>query len=683
MAPPDARSWPRIAAALAVALAVVCAVADACAATGGGRLVVSLPDGSAGPLVLAPGQGGWVGLFTLTNLGPEPLTVSRLAIRGGDDDVRSPSRVTVRFVDGATASATLAPGAARDALVAWMPDKNPRVRQAFGHVIVTSSDEEAGEVAMGFRARLPTGLGWVGDHALSLMVLLPLLLPPLLWLTALAGRRDGPFASRAALAVEGARLLLALWVYHRFAPGVGRVDGNDGLQLVERSVWVRSAGSEWYLGVDGTSIALVVLAAALGVLAALVAGAERADGARHAGLALFSSALMGALLALDLVVLFVSWSLVVVALALLVGAHGGRRSAQAAAKLGVYGAIGAGALLVASIALSGASEASYLVDGTPVAHTMSVPELYRTSFAAKPPIAGVPFLEAIWVLLLVVVVAATAAVPLHGWLPDALEHGPASAGILAAGAAVALGPYLLVRVGLGAVPEGARWLGPTIATLGAISCAWGALCALAQRGLRRFVAYATVASAGACLYGVASLTAQGIAGALAASFAHGLGAAMLLAIAGGFEERARTSDLGRLGGLSGDAPGLHAIFGVALAVSGAVPGLVGGWGALLALLGGFEPHPVLGVLLGAGLLVSVVAHGRVARIVLFGQPDPSWRGSPLLQAFGGRLPDATARDVIGLVPLAALALLLGLWPAPLLSAISGAARDASEAVRVE
>jgi NADH-quinone oxidoreductase subunit M len=592
-------------------------------------------------------------------------------------------------VDGGGTSATLGPGAAKDAVVAWMPEKNPSVRQAFGHVIVTSTDERAGEVAVGFRAQLPTGLGWVGAHALSLLVLLPLVLLPLVWVRSLAssgspgsaasGRAD-PIVSRAAVTVAGVRVLFALWACHRFSPGVVRIDGNDGFQLVERAVWVRAAGSEWYLGIDGTSVLLVVIGAVLGLVATLVACAERRDGAHHAALALLTSAVCTAFLALDLGVLLFSWALVVAALVALVGGRGDRRAMQAAAKVGVYGAVGCAALALAFVALSGASEPAYLVDGGAVAHTLSIPELARTSFAAKAPIAGVPFIEAVWVLLLVAASVAAAAVPLHGWLPDALEQGPASAGVLAAGASVALGPYLLVRVGLEAVPEGARWLAPTISTLGATSCGWGALCALAQPNLRRFVAYATVSSTGAWFYGVGALTPQGVAGAAAGSFAHALAVAMLVWAAAAFEQRARTCDVRRLGGAAADAPGLFAIVAVALGVSAALPGLVGGWGLLLALLGGFALHPALGSLLGAAAVVSLVAHGRVARFLLFGPRDSEVRSAGLLASLGGRLPDATPPEILGLIPLAALALLLGLWPAPLLSTLSSAARDASAAV---
>ena len=463
---------------VAVALAlVVCLVAASAfaqtAASGHGRLLLSLPDGTSGPLVLVQGQGGWIGLATITNVGSEPLAVSRVALRGDEDDVRSPSRLSVRFVDGAATTATLAPGAAKDIIVSWMPDKDPRVRQAFGHVVVTSTDEGAGEVAMGFRAQLPTGLGWIGEHVLMLLFLWPLVLLPIAGSMLLAGRRDEPLVGGIAMGVAASELLLALWAYHRFAPGVGRADGNDGFQLVERSVWVRSLGAEFYLGVDGMSIPLVVLAATLGAVAIVIAAAERRDAVHHAALGLLASATMGTLVALDLVVFFVSWELVLVALVVLVGGWGGPRGQHAAAKLGVFGAVGSAAMLVAFVALSRASGSTFLVDGSPLAHTMSIPELARTSFALKGPLFGVPFVELVWGLLFVAVATATPVVPMHGWLPDALEEGPAGATIVIGGVVVALGPYLLLRVGFGAVPEGARWMGPSIAALGVKTAAWG------------------------------------------------------------------------------------------------------------------------------------------------------------------------------------------------------------------
>jgi NADH-quinone oxidoreductase subunit M len=669
-----------ILAVLAVLLA--CSVARAAPATHpSGRIVLSLPGGAPGPLELAPGQGGWVGTMTVTNVGSDPLIVSRVAIRGDEDDVRSPARVAVRFSEGAATSATLAPGAAKDLVVSWMPDRDPRVRQAFGHVVVTSTDEDAGEVAMGFRVQAPTGLGWLGAHVLTLLVGLPLLVVLVTGVARSTGRRDAPIVGRTALGVAVAEVLLALWAYARFVPDVGRADGNDGFQFVERAVWVRSIGAEWYVGLDGVSAALVPLAAVLWLVAIVVARVDRRGDAYAASLALLASAVTAALVALDLAVLFAAWQLVLVALVMLVGGWGGARAEHAAAKIATYGALGSASLLGAFVALSRASGPTYLVDGSASAHTLAIPELARTTFAAHTPIAGIPFVDVAWLLLFVGVAVATPIVPLHGWLPEALEEAPAGAGIMLAGVVTSLGPYLLVRVGLAAMPEGARWAGASIAALGVLSTAYAGLCAMAQRDVRRFVAYATIATGGSAMLGIGAFTAQGLAGAVAALFARGLAAAMLLGVAAALAQRVRTCAFDRFGGLATETPGLAALAAAGLATSLGVPCLAGFWGPLLAMLGSFARHPVLATVFAVALVATASAHLRAARMLLLGHVDPAWRSSSYLEPFGGRLPDAAPREAAALVPLAIIALLLGLWPTPLLASMAAGARDVTETVQ--
>ena len=665
-------------AAMSVVAALLCRPACAAPASrNAGRIVLSLPGGLRGPLVLAPGQGGWVGTVTVSNVGGEPLVVSRVALLGDEDDVRSPTRLSTRFVEGAATTAVLAAGASRDILVSWMPEKDARVRQAFGQVVVTSTDEQAGEVAMGFRAQLPTGLGWIGAHVLSLLVLLPLMVPLLAGASRLAGRRDSMAVRRALVGLALVELALALWTYWRFAPDVGHSDGNDGYQFVERGVWVRSMGAEWYLGIDGISVVLVPLAATLALVAVLVHEVDRRSDAYCSALALLAAGAMGTLVALDVTLVLASWQVVLVALVMLVGGWGGVRGERAAAKLGTYGAIGSTAMLAAFVALSRASGRAFLVDGTVVAHTLSIPELARTSFASKGPVLGVPLVELVWVLLLVAVAVATPIVPFHGWLADVLAEAPAGAAVVVAGVVVVLGPYLLVRVGLGAVPEGARWAASSMSALGVLGVVYGALCAMAHSDLRRFVAYTTIANAGACLFGIAALGPQGIAASLVGLFAHGLAVGIVLGFSSALERRVHTSELARLGGLAAETPLLGGMAAAGLAVSLGVPGLVGFWGPLLSLLGGFVRHPVLTVVMAAAFVASAAAHMRVARLCLLGRIHPAWRRSRLLEPFGGRFPDATRPEIVALAPLVALSLLLGIWPAPLMSPMMVAVRDVS------
>ncbi|MDP9034651.1 MAG: NADH-quinone oxidoreductase subunit M, partial [Myxococcota bacterium] len=131
------------------------------------------------------------------------------------------------------------------------------------------------------------------------------------------------------------------------------------------------------------------------------------------------------------------------------------------------------------------------------------------------------------------------------------------------------------------------------------------------------------------------------------------------------------------GGLGAEAPRLGAMAGVGLLVSLGVPGAAGFWGAFLSLVGGFVRHPVLALLLAGCFVILAAAHFRVARLVLLGRLDAGWRRSALLEPLGGRVPDATARELAALAPVAAMALLLGLYPAPLFSSLAGAVRDVS------
>jgi NADH-quinone oxidoreductase subunit M len=160
-------------------------------------------------------------------------------------------------------------------------------------------------------------------------------------------------------------------------------------------------------------------------------------------------------------------------------------------------------------------------------------------------------------------------------------------------------------------------------------------------------------------------------------FAHGLATAMLLAVASGLEGRVRTLDALRLQGLAGDAPVLATLLGVAFATSLGVPGFVGSWPIVLTFVGGFVRHPLLALALAGSLVASAAAHARMARLLLFEKVDGRWRQSRSLEPFGGRLPDATSFEMLALVPIAVLALVLGLWPVPAVAPMESAARDAS------
>jgi NADH-quinone oxidoreductase subunit M len=163
-------------------------------------------------------------------------------------------------------------------------------------------------------------------------------------------------------------------------------------------------------------------------------------------------------------------------------------------------------------------------------------------------------------------------------------------------------------------------------------------------------------------------------------FSQGIVVAALLLLAGALEDRFRTRDMSKLGGLSQQAPVFSLVLGLALFASLGLPGLSGFWGELLAILGAFPSYRVIACLAAGGAILAAASHLRVLeRICLAPLPD-AWRTSAALAPFDGKVPEITARETSALLPLVVLMIVLGVWPVPLLSAMSGSVRDATALV---
>jgi NADH-quinone oxidoreductase subunit M len=651
---------------------------SACAAEETRRAgTVRLDVGGRGPLDLAARAGdAWSGDVAIVNEGREPLVVSRFAIRGGPSDERVASRVTARLVEG-TLPVTIAPGQSRRAVVTWQPDRALRVRQLFAHLVVTTSDEASGEVAIGIHAEVPSALGVVSRHVLSLIVLIPLFGALAVFLTRSLGRDAPRTASRIATGALALQLVLAGYAYRTFVPDISRIDGNEGLQLVERVVWARAIGAEIYLGADGTSIgALVVisLVALLGLASEKVV--PRAGATHHVAYLGLASAGAGALVAMDGLLLLVFTSATVVMASALVGGWGGDGRRAAATRLALLGGLAVVLLLIVVLALVQSSEPTFLVDGTRTPTTFNTVELSKVAFAAKTSrLLGGSLVRVGFALVLVASVALLGAFPLHGWVSPLLAEAETAGGALVSAVLPAVGAVLLMRVGCTIMPEGARWASGVVVALGAVSVAQGALGALAQTDLRRLAASTSLAQAGFVLVGVGSLGPQGLAGAISMIATRALSSALFLFLVGALEERARTRDVTRLEGVGAQMPGWGAAFAAATLAQCAVLGLGGSWGPVLVLLGALPNYAPLAVVAALGLFLLACAHVVVFARIAFGTVDAAWAKSAALEPFGGRFPDLGTRDAMAAAPLATALVFLGLWPSALLATSSGTVRD--------
>ena len=179
--------------------------------------------------------------------------------------------------------------------------------------------------------------------------------------------------------------------------------------------------------------------------------------------------------------------------------------------------------------------------------------------------------------------------PFHTWLPDAHTEAPTVGSVLLAAILLKLGTYGFIRIALPILPEAAQTWAPWIGLLAVIGIIYGALCCLAQRDMKRLIAFSSVAHMGFVMLGIATLTDFGINAAIFGMVAHGLITGMLFFIAGSVQERYGTREISRLGGLLTQAPQLGWILGFCAMASLGLPGLAGFWGEFPAILSAYDP----------------------------------------------------------------------------------------------
>ncbi|MDZ4170156.1 MAG: NADH-quinone oxidoreductase subunit M [Coriobacteriia bacterium] len=462
---------------------------------------------------------------------------------------------------------------------------------------------------------------------LSLMVLLPLVGVVSM---ALVPAHHPTWPRWIAAATSATVLAIAVFVAVTFEPG-------GGIQFVERHAWIPVIDVNYYLGIDGLSVLLVTLSALLSFLAVMASWRlEKRPKFYFAMILLLAVGTNGVFMALDFVLFYVFWELVLVPMYFLIAVWGGERRAYAAVKFFLYTMLGAVLMLVGILAvylhpMGGTFDMIQLADrGFPVEFQWWVFLAFFLGFAVKVPV---------W--------------PLHTWLPDAHVEAPTAASALLAGILLKMGTYGFMRISLPILPEAwAQWR-LFIAALAVISIIYGALVAFAQKDLKKLVAYSSVSHMGFAMLGIAAGTAVGLNGAQAVNISHGFLSAMLFLSVGMVYERSHTRQIAEVSGLATQAPVLAGLFAFAAFASLGLPGLSGFVGEFLSLLGawqstlppGYTVAAAIGVLLGAAYMLWMVQR------VILGEVSDSISG----------VSDATPRELVCLMPLAALSLAMGIW----------------------
>lgn len=419
-----------------------------------------------------------------------------------------------------------------------------------------------------------------------------------------------------------------LWVWWRA--------GEAGMQFVERFDWVPQFKIQYFLGVDGLSLLLVLLTTLLTVLVLLFSweGIEKRLKSYLFLMLLLEGGMIGVFLALDLVLFYVFWELTLIPMYFLIGVWGGPRRIYAALKFFLYTLTGSALMLVGIIVL-------YFQGGT-----FDLLALQKLNLASNLQL---------W-LFLAFGLAFAIKVPLfpfHTWLPDAHVEAPTGGSVILAGVLLKMGTYGFVRFCLPLFPQASKTLVPWIATLALIGIIYGALVALAQKDLKSLVAYSSVAHLGFVMLGVFALSAQGIAGATLQMINHGLSTGALFLMVGMLYNRRHTRLLADFGGLWKQMPIYGFLFLIVAMSSAGLPGLNGFVGEFNILLAAFQANKVFAVFGTFGIILAAWYLLRAVREMLHG---------PLTKPENAAIPDLKVREVLTLAPLVILFFVIGLFP---------------------
>ena len=482
------------------------------------------------------------------------------------------------------------------------------------------------------------------EHAFPFLTVLVLL--PAGGALAVAATGALPSVRRGAvewlgIAVALGTLGLAIAVAAIFATTTG------GFQFVANDAWAGAVGVRWYLGVDGISLFLVLLAAVLFPI--VLAGARTRADVRSfvAWMLLLESACIGTFVSLDLVLFFFFFELTLVPSYFIISGWGYARRAYAAVKFFVYTFLGSAFLLVGILVLAFVHEHQTGV------LTFSLPALAHTHFST----AG-------GILLFLAFTAAFAVkaplFPFHTWSPDAYAEAPTGGSMILSAVLAKLGTYGILRFDLRLFPQASVDLAPLILTLAVIGVLYGAIVACAQRDMKRLVAYSSLAQMGFIALGIFAFTIQGLTGGVLLMLNHGLVTAALFLLIGWIYERRQTWQVTELRGLQAPAPVLAAVFTVVMLASIGLPGLNGFVSEFLVLSGTFLTHRWWAVVATAGVVLAALYLLWAYQQVFHGKVD---------------LANSTTRDLswaerVVIAPLILVIVFLGVYPQPVLARIT-------------
>jgi NADH-quinone oxidoreductase subunit M len=478
------------------------------------------------------------------------------------------------------------------------------------------------------------------DNILSVLVFFPAI-------AGLLGFVVNKDSARAyGITVAAIEFLLSLWLWFSFD------SSNAGMQFVELIPLIPDMGIGYYVGVDGISLFIILMATLMTLIGMMSMSVTKNIKNMIITLLFLEMTMIGVFVALDAIIFYLFWELSLVPMLYIIGAWGGPLRIYASVKFFLYTFTGSlimlvGMLFVAYIYHNLTGVWSFAITDwyslvLPVNYQLWLFAAFFFGFAIKVPMF-----------------------PFHTWLPYAHGQAPTIGSVILAAVLLKMGTYGFVRFSLPMFPDASVMMITPIAVLAIIMIIYTAMVAYAQKDIKQVIAYSSVSHMGIIMLGIFAMNAEGISGSVFQMLSHGIVSGALFMLVGVIYDRRHTKMMDEFGGLASVMPKYAVIFGIMLMASVGLPLTIGFVGEFLVLLGFYQVSPIMTILAGTSIIIGAIYMLAVYKKTFFG---------PVTNEANKTLKDLDSKETWSLVPLVLIVIWLGVYPKPVLAPIDNSVK---------